>query len=123
MPQCHLPQDPAHNRRQMRFEPSKLIFECYEKNQVPLANDNLLQALFTDQDTIDRVKAASTLSKDDGKKLVLPDVVPGFKASSLEVGKCPFPPYLPHAQRHCEVFFHFLTKNRPCTRAIGPACK
>jgi hypothetical protein len=73
----------------------KARLECYKKNQAPLANDNPLQALFADQDTIDHVKVASTLSKDDGKKLVLPDVVPGFKASSLKVGKCPFPHTFP----------------------------
>ena len=78
----------------MRFEPLKLILN-YEKDHAPPANYNLLQALFTDQDTIDHMKAASAPSKDDGKKLVLPDVVPGFKASSLEVGKCPFPHTFP----------------------------
>jgi hypothetical protein len=47
------------------------------------------RVLFSDQETIDRVKAAVAPLKDDGKKLVLPDVVPGFKASSLDVGKSP----------------------------------
>lgn len=35
--------------------------------------------------------SASAPSKDDGKKLILPHMVPGFKASSLEVGKSPVP--------------------------------
>ena len=35
------------------------------------------------------MKAITTLLKEDGKKLVLPDVVPRFKSSSLKVGKSP----------------------------------
>jgi hypothetical protein len=67
----------------------KTRLERYEKDGTPLANTQQPQVLFSDQDTIDRVKAATAPSKDDGKKLVLPDVVPGFKASSLDVGKFP----------------------------------
>lgn len=42
------------------------------------------------------MKAATASSKDDGKKLVLPDVIPGFKASSLEVA---IPPKVEEAFR------------------------
>ena len=61
--------------------------ERYEKDGTPLTNTHQPQVLFLDQETIDRVKAAVAMPKDDGKKIILPDVVPGFKASSLEVGK------------------------------------
>lgn len=72
----------------------KAQLKCYEKDGTPLANVHQPQTLFTDQDTIDCVKAATAPSKDDGKKFVLPNVVPGFKASSLKVGKPPF--LIPH---------------------------
>jgi hypothetical protein len=67
----------------------KARLESYEKDGTPLANMHQPRVLFSDQETIDRVKAAVAPLKDDGKKLVLPDVVPGFKASSLDVGKSP----------------------------------
>lgn len=64
------------------------------------------QVLFSDQDTIDHVKAIMALLKDDGKKVVLPDVVPRFKASSLEVGKtCTMFLYVATPQLHT-LFLH-----------------
>ena len=38
-----------------------------------------------EQDTIDRARAAAITSKDGDKKPSLPDVIPGFKANSLDV--------------------------------------
>jgi len=43
--------------------------------------------LFEDDVTVLRIKEAFNLGKDDNKKRVLPDVVPGFKASALDLGK------------------------------------
>ncbi|KAF8221382.1 hypothetical protein L208DRAFT_1382283 [Tricholoma matsutake] len=63
----------------------KAQLKCYEKDGTLLATLHQPQSLFSDQDTINHVKAATTSLKDKGKKLVLPDVVPGFKASSLKV--------------------------------------
>jgi hypothetical protein len=54
---------------------------------MPLANMHKPQVLFSDQETIDCIKAATASLKDDGKKFILPDVVLGFKASSLEVSE------------------------------------
>lgn len=62
---------------------------------MPLANTHQLRVLFMDQETIDHVKAA-TAPSDDGKKLILPDVVPGFKASSLDVSKSPILSHAPY---------------------------
>jgi len=44
--------------------------------------------LFEDNDTVSRFKEVFSLGKEDNKKRVLPDVVPGFKASALDLGKC-----------------------------------
>lgn len=70
--------------------------ECYERNGTPLASTNQPQVLFSDQETIDCIKAASAPLKDDGKKVTLPEVVPGFKASSLDVGKSPILSFMLH---------------------------
>jgi hypothetical protein len=89
----------------------KARLEHYEKDGTPLADMHQPRVLFADQETIDRVKAASAPSKDDGKKFVLPDAVPGFKASSLDVGKSPILSRAPYGVRsnnwsllfsHCE---------------------
>jgi hypothetical protein len=41
--------------------------------------------LFAEPDTIDRARAAAIATKDGDKKPSLPDVIPGFKANSLDV--------------------------------------
>ena len=41
--------------------------------------------LFTDQDTIDRARAAAVASRDSDRKLSLPEIIPGFKASPLDI--------------------------------------
>ena len=41
--------------------------------------------LFADQGTIDRAKAAAVASRDSDKKPSLPEIVPGFKASPLDI--------------------------------------
>jgi hypothetical protein len=71
----------------------KARLERYERNGAPLANMHQPQVLFSDQETIERIKAATAPSKDGGKKVILPEVVPGFKASSLDVGKSPILPF------------------------------
>jgi hypothetical protein len=43
--------------------------------------------LFVDQATIDRARAAATALNDGNKKTTLPEVVPGFKANSLDIRK------------------------------------
>jgi hypothetical protein len=65
----------------------KARLECYKKDGIPLATMHELPVLFSDQETINHIKAATVPSKDDGKKLTLPDVVPGFKASSLDISE------------------------------------
>lgn len=45
------------------------------------------RTLFTSQEAIDHAKTVSATGKDEGKKVILPKVIPGFKASSLEIGK------------------------------------
>ena len=41
--------------------------------------------LFADQDTIDRARAAAVASRDSDRKLSLPEIIPGFKASPLDI--------------------------------------
>jgi len=90
-PEAHGPAPPATNHTPQsqadKIHALKARLECYEKDGTTSASDHSLQVLFADQDTINCAKAASAPSKEDGKKPILPDVVPGFKASSLEVGK------------------------------------
>jgi hypothetical protein len=96
--------------------------ERYEKDGTPLANSHQPQTLFTDQDTIDHVKAATTPSKDDGKKPVLPNVVPRFKASSLKVGKplfLSFTMFLCSGQ-HLSCSYHLCAEHMLTTWVIGP---
>jgi hypothetical protein len=71
----------------------KAQLKCYKRNGAPLADVHQLQVLFSDQETIKHIKAATAPSKDDGKKVILPEVVPGFKASSLDVSKSPILPF------------------------------
>ena len=58
--------------------------------------------LFADQDAIDRARAAAVVANESDKKPSLPDIVPGFKANSLDVREycvspCfPPPPLCPH---------------------------
>jgi len=40
---------------------------------------------FVEPDMIDRARAAAIATKDGDKKPSLPDVIPGFKANSLDV--------------------------------------
>ena len=47
-----------------------------------------LTRLFEDDDTVSRFREVFSLGKEDSKKRILPDVVPGFKASALDLGKC-----------------------------------
>jgi hypothetical protein len=44
-----------------------------------------LPVLFTDPETVDRARSAAVAAKGDDKKAPLPDIVPGFKANSLDV--------------------------------------
>jgi hypothetical protein len=44
--------------------------------------------LFAAQDAIDRAKAAAAVARDSDKKPSLPDIIPGFKANSLDVREC-----------------------------------
>ena len=41
--------------------------------------------LFAAQDAIDRARAAAAVARDSDKKPSLPDIIPGFKANSLDV--------------------------------------
>jgi hypothetical protein len=41
--------------------------------------------LFIGQEAVDRARDAAIAAKDGDKKLSLPDIVPGFKANSLDV--------------------------------------
>jgi hypothetical protein len=41
--------------------------------------------LFVDQEAVDKVKDAAIASREGDKKLSLPDIIPGFKANSLDV--------------------------------------
>ena len=43
--------------------------------------------LFAAQDAIDRVRVAATIARDGDKKPSLPEIIPGFKANSLDVRK------------------------------------
>ena len=57
--------------------------------------------LFTDQGAIDRARAAAVVANEGNKKPSLPDIVPGFKANSLDVREycvllCPPPPLFPY---------------------------
>ena len=102
---------PAPHSQADEIQSLKARLERYEKDGTPLANMHQPQVLFSDQDTIDRMKAITASSKDDGKKLVLPDVVPRFKASSLEVGKSPTVScitfmYVATPWSHVAVFLH-----------------
>jgi hypothetical protein len=45
----------------------------------------VLPILFADLEAVDKVKAAAIAAKGDNKKTPLPEIVPGFKANSLDV--------------------------------------
>ena len=58
--------------------------------QNPDVPDTTLRRLFEDNDTLAQIKEIFAASKEDnGKKGPLPEIVPGFKASSLDLRKSP----------------------------------
>lgn len=71
-------------------------FAPYPQPQAPAAE----RQLFTDADEIERIRAMMATAKDDAKKVVLPDIIPGFQADALELreyhvprrDQTPFPP-------------------------------
>lgn len=64
MPEAHATIPPATELNPQsqadEIQALKARLERYEKDMVPPANDNPLQALFSDQGTIDRMKAAGS---------------------------------------------------------------
>ena len=50
-----------------------------------------LDNLFSDEAAIDRARAlAAAASSKEERKLTLPEVIPGFKASTLDICECSF---------------------------------
>lgn len=49
--------------------------------------------LYSDSEEIERVWSALLQSKEDSKKLVLPDIIPGFKADALNIREYSFMPF------------------------------
>ena len=45
------------------------------------------EVLFADQATIDRARAATVAAREESHRPLLPDPVPGFKASPLDISK------------------------------------
>jgi len=60
--------------------------EPAQAGAAPLGRNPSIVRLFEDDDTIARLKEAFK-PRDEGKKVSLPDIQPGFKASALDVGE------------------------------------
>ena len=80
--------------------------------------------LFADPDAINRARAAAITAKDGDKKQSLPDIVPGFKANSLDVREYLYS-YLPLSSRFKARAVGTLVGSRyrskaPLVRAKGP---
>ena len=61
--------------------------------------------LFADQDAIDRARAAAVVANESDKKPSLPDIVPGFKANSLDVREyCVSPCFPPPPSVHMGIY-------------------
>ena len=67
------------------LEPSAM--QTHPASSAPPPNNKVL---FADQATIDHARVAAAASREESHKPLLPDPVPGFKSSPLNIGKsCP----------------------------------
>ena len=62
------------------LEPTATQAHLASSTRLPLGD-----MLFTDPATINHARAAATTSREEGRKLPLPDLVPGFKVNPLRV--------------------------------------
>ncbi|KAF8507737.1 hypothetical protein JB92DRAFT_3121580 [Gautieria morchelliformis] len=94
--QQQLPQQPQRPQQpqQLQQQPQQQPLQIHQQQQQPVhlpplaeqppPQGNVQEALFADEATIEQARALAA-ARDDGKKVHLPDLIPGFKASTLDI--------------------------------------